>query len=318
MARLEHALLRIRDAPLLQRMCLERLAQRNIAADEIVAHDLDDGHPGITLNTGVHLSAPDDLRIGRIRACGLPESHNGCLAAYLLRYRFGHAFPEFVIDTAPIPRHLFPSVIHRQHLNTLLDLPEPARSEFLEAIPVREGDRVLEIGPYIGFGTTRLSAAVGDQGSVLSIEADREAYALLQHNIARNGLRNVRTRSFAVSGEDCSSANFYRTGRQANSLHQEVVAGAEFEPVEVRSLGGILGELESTPTFIILTINGSELAALESARDILGAASGLRLVVPGWYRDPQGRLGERIRDLLRALDFHVAVTRGLQVFAYKD
>jgi len=316
-SRTYRALLGIRNASWLQRFCLAHLARTNISPGEIVSHDFADSYPRISLASGTRLSAPDDLRIGTIPGFHLPDSHNGCLAAYLLRYRFGHAFAELIPDTSPWPRGWYPSVLHRQHLNTLQDLPSDVRSDFIDEIPIRPGDHVLEVGSYIGFGTTRLSQRVGDTGSVVSIEADPEANFLLRANVRQNDLGNVETHRFAVSGEDISEARFYRSGKQANSLHHEIVDTEDYDTVEVRSLATVLAGLSRPPTFIVLTINGAELEALQSASDLLRSARNLRLVVPGWYRDTDGRLGERIVALLESLDFRVAHTRGMQLFAYR-
>lgn len=313
----QNALLHLRSNRILQRICLSYLANRNITHDEIVEYDFVNKRPRITLKNGIRLNAFDDLDIGEIRTLHTPASHTGCVASYLLRHRFGHAFPEAVIDTRPVSRMMFPAVLHRQHLNTLHDLSEDSRMEFLEEIPVRHGDFVLEIGPYIGFGTVRLANVVGAAGRVISIEADSRAHEILMENVSQNNLSNVETLRFAVGGYDEDHAPFYRSGRQANSLEYAIVASNDFEPISVKSLATVLDTIGFIPTFMILTINGSELNALRSAQDQLQEAENMRIVVPGWYRDTEGRLGGRIVALLESLGFRVARTRGMHIFAYK-
>lgn len=315
--KIRQALLKVRDWSILQRHCLGILAKHNLGSDEILSCDFDDGYPRISIKNGPVLCAFDDLRIGPIFNTDFPESHTGCLAAYILRYRYPHGMPNLVIDTGIIPRKLFPAVIHRQHLNTLHDLNEKHRKEFMDAIPARPGDHVLEIGSYMGYGTVHLSEVVGATGRVHSIEADHDAYELLKKNVSNNLLDNVHTESFAVGGKDTDSATFYKSERQANSLHQDIIGESRERTIRVKSLETVLNALDFEPTCIILTINGSEYEALNSAFDFLSRNKNLRIVVPGWYRDGQGRLGERIIKLLQDANFRVAYTAGMHIFAYK-
>lgn len=316
--KIQRALLKVRDSNVLQRYFLGILAKHNLSPGEIYSYDFDEEYPRIYIRNGPTLCAFDDLRIGAISGSDLPETHTGCLAAYILRYLFPHSLPHLAINTGIIPRKLFPAVIHRQHINTLHDLDIQHKEEFLDVMPVREGDYVLEIGSYIGCGTVHLSRIVGKSGRIHSIEADSDAYEILQKNIKNNSIQNVRTGNFAVGGEDQDSATFYKSGRQANSLHQEIVESSKARSVQVKSLATLLNEIDFIPNFLILTINGSEFEALNSARDFLAKTNNLRIVVPGWYADNQGKLGRRIIELLHNANFKVACTTGMHIFAYKN
>ena len=63
---------------------------------------------------------------------------------------------------------------------------------------LQPGDGFVDVGANIGFFSLLASRKVGPRGSVVSIEASPEIYALLQTNISRNRAR-VRALNFAAS-----------------------------------------------------------------------------------------------------------------------
>jgi hypothetical protein len=96
-----------------------------------------------------------------------------------------------------------------------------------------------------------------------------------------------------------------------------VEAQAVAQPVPARSLESLCRQERLTPTFVILTINGAELMAVEGSAEFLQRCASLRVIAPGWYRDPDGPIGPRLAARLRGLGFSVVSTRDHLVFAYK-
>lgn len=61
------------------------------------------------------------------------------------------------------------------------------------------GDGFVDVGANIGYYSLLASTLVGDAGVVVAVEASPRIFAALEGNLARNGVRNVRTVSVAAS-----------------------------------------------------------------------------------------------------------------------
>lgn len=235
---------------------------------------------------------------------------------YLLRYKFPHYDPSTRPGIVGVPnviaRQFF---LHRQHYNTFLDLPENERGELIERFALRAGEVVLEAGPYLAFGTVRMSQRVGPAGRVISAEPIERNYSMVVRNLRSNGITNVSLYRCAVGGID-GMAQIRDGGRQANSLVWGVVTG-EATPCEVLRIETLAERENATPTFIVLTINGAELAAVDGSRDYLASLRNVRIIAPGWYSDEKGKIGPRLVRLLEQLGFNVTASPGHMVFAYK-
>jgi FkbM family methyltransferase len=70
-----------------------------------------------------------------------------------------------------------------------------------QPVSVKEGDVVIEIGGHIGTSTLNYSHRVGPRGTVYSIEALPENFDILQKNIARNHITNVKAFNLAIVGD---------------------------------------------------------------------------------------------------------------------
>ena len=62
----------------------------------------------------------------------------------------------------------------------------------IEALDVKPGMKVLEIGTGSGYSTAILSYLVGPAGKVISVEIDEEAYNYAKEKIEALGLKNVK------------------------------------------------------------------------------------------------------------------------------
>jgi trans-aconitate methyltransferase len=63
--------------------------------------------------------------------------------------------------------------------------------ETLEAIPIRPGAQVADLGAGSGYFTWKLADAVGDAGHVWSVEVTEKLLAKLERGVAERGLGNV-------------------------------------------------------------------------------------------------------------------------------
>ncbi|CAG9229790.1 FkbM family methyltransferase [Paraburkholderia tropica] len=64
---------------------------------------------------------------------------------------------------------------------------------------VHQGDTVVDVGGYIGTHTLAFARHVGEQGQVVTIEAQARSFELLSRNIQDNGLTNVRAENAIAS-----------------------------------------------------------------------------------------------------------------------
>lgn len=257
------------------------------------------------------------IEMERFQYGNIPPTHNGTVLAYILRYKYPHSLPGLSINTGLIPRRYFPALVHRQHLNTLDELPPKERDEFKEALKINSGDQILEAGPFFGFGSLRLSQLVGEDGHILSIEADHEAFNILKLNLNYNKVTNVTPLNFAISDRNDDNVVLKKDKYQANTLLDDLIHSTAVQTVKSQTIQTIASSQKFYPNFLILTINGMEYRSLLASRDFLWDASPIRIITPGWYYDHQGRLGNRIIETLKDLKFRVTHTPGMHIFAYK-
>lgn len=296
-----------------------RLVEQNLERGEISARIENDLYL-IECCDGTTLSCPREDTVA-VRGDlpwmdGVSPGAEAAVLQYLLRYKFPHYDPSNRPQTVGVPsviaRHLF---LHKQHHNTFLDLPENERSGLVERFALRPDEVVLEAGPYLGFGTVRMSRQVGPLGRVISAEPIERNRSMVMRNLRSNGIMNVSLHRCAVGGID-GTAHIRDGGRQANSLVWGVVTGGA-TPCEVLRIETLAKREKAIPTLIVLTINGAELMAVEGSRDYLSSLRNIRMIVPGWYSDENGTIGPRLVRLLEQLGFSVTATPGHMVFAYK-
>ena len=310
-------LLSIRNHKILQKFCLAILVKHNIDPDELAAFEFSDHYPTLVLNDGTRLTAIPDNSLPGLSNFNIPHTHIGNLLAYMIRYKFPHFMPITKINTGYIPRTLFPSLLHRQHMNTVYELPRNKQEELKSVFKLKPGDRVLEFGPFIGFGTLRMSQQVGPDGHIVSVEADDEAFNILNINLQQNNIQNVTTLNYAISDVDDDSSIIYVGEQQANSIIENLIKDGQTATVKSRTILSIIQHTNFSPNFLILTINGAEYRALYACREYLENTTPLRIIAPGWYHDREGRIGPRIVKLLASLGFKVSHTRGMHIFAHK-
>lgn len=111
----------------------------------------------------------------------------------------GEKLPESVEIETDIGALLYPA-------DCLMITPEVARegrwdpwdAEALKK-ELRLGMHVLNLGAHIGYFAILAAREVGPEGAVTAIEAAPDNFALLQENVARSGLDNIRVVHAAVS-----------------------------------------------------------------------------------------------------------------------
>ncbi|WP_193767737.1 FkbM family methyltransferase [Halorientalis pallida] len=140
----------------------------------------------------------------------------------------------------------------------------------------KPGDTVVQVGPYHGHFTTKLSHMVGEEGTVVAIEAHPENHRLLEANVRENCLDNVRTLNRAVSNTDGDLEFYVTTGASGKTYSLKRENFDEFDEitedmistitVEGLTLDGIVDDMEiESVDYLILTVNMEEANILRGA-----------------------------------------------------
>lgn len=193
-----------------------------------------------------------------------------------------------------------------------VDLP------FLKRV-VGRGACVVDAGASIGLYTKFLSAIVGAEGLVYSVEPVPETYDVLASNVGRLGLANVRALNCALSDSDGElEMEVPRWPYGGENLYEARVAGPA-SPSGLRRITVASRRLDSLLpdrplAFVKCDVEGHELRCLQ------GASEALRRWRPAWllevWGDPDqaGSHAREVFDAMEALGYtaHCYDGRGLQ------
>lgn len=163
---------------------------------------------------------------------------------------------------------------------------------------------VYDLGAHAGYYT--LSAAAAGARSVVAFEPAPKTYAVLKRNVARSGRRNVRTFELALSDHEGTADLRLYAASGNNSLVPRplphLVARGSIR-VRVRPLDDVVrSERLELPGLLKLDVEGSELAALRGARDVLKRAK--PVIFMEYWREGAVNAGHSLHDLERELHRH--------------
>jgi FkbM family methyltransferase len=159
---------------------------------------------------------------------------------------------------------------------------EPALHEFLRTA-IREGDRVLDVGAFLGIYAILAARRAGPDGRVMAFEPTPQSAALARRHFGYNALADrVRLFDVAVSDRPGRAEFFEYAEPYVNSLVSAPdTSGAPVRrEVEVVTIDDVCRQFDFVPTLIRMDVQGAEIHALRGARDtIRKAGARLRLVV---------------------------------------
>lgn len=151
--------------------------------------------------------------------------------------------------------------------------------ESLSTQVLRKGDRVLDIGAHYGYIATIFSAAVGNDGTVLAVEAAPHTVSRLRRQLVVSKRNNVRVVSRAVGA--CREVRTMRVSFDGQQNYQCVAFGQpshnvypDFLPeeilVQVTSMDDVAEDFQfHMPSLVKIDIEGGELPALQGASNLL-------------------------------------------------
>lgn len=134
---------------------------------------------------------------------------------------------------------------------------------------LRHGDCFIDVGANIGLWSLRAGLLVGPTGRVWAVEPNPVVYKRLDEHVRLNDLKGV------VVPVECAAGAFESCGvLKASNTHNVASVrlagmGDKDAIIAVRRLDEIVG-MSSQPHGIKIDVEGSELAVLEGARDLLG------------------------------------------------
>jgi FkbM family methyltransferase len=151
---------------------------------------------------------------------------------------------------------------------------EPNLTAWL-ARTLRPGDGFVDVGANVGYFSAAASRLVGPEGWVVAIEALPDTHAVLRHNLARNGLANVRTESVAAWDSEDTLEFFTRAAGPSgtSTAYPEWAERWDLAPatkVPARRLADLLSDREIERARVVkIDAEGAEWRVLRGFADAL-------------------------------------------------
>lgn len=161
----------------------------------------------------------------------------------------------------------------RQHFPEEYD---PAVHSFLRQ-RVRPGAVVLDVGANLGIYALCLAQWAGPRGRVYAFEPNPAARKVLERHLALNHLGDGVTVLPQAISHTVGQAGFNAVGIEGWSrlgAENPVLPGGERITVPVTTLDAFCAQTGTTPDWIVLDIEGNEVAALQGARATIAAGQG--------------------------------------------
>lgn len=178
----------------------------------------------------------------------------------------------------------------------LLGIQEDNREihEFLAA-HLLEGMTFVDVGANFGYHTVLAARQVGQRGRVIALEPEDHYYALLQNNIALNGLTNVTALPYAAGSESRDGQLFVSQGWGDHSLYRTALMADMTSSQSTKVVA--LDEVIQGPVDVIkIDVEGAELDVLNGMPCLMRDNPRMKLVVE-WNAHAQAAAGHP-KDLL--------------------
>jgi FkbM family methyltransferase len=128
-------------------------------------------------------------------------------------------------------------------------------------------DRCIDVGANVGVHSVRLAKLVGERGEVIAIEPDAGLARRAQHNVALNGLRNVRVIQAAAAERGGQRVHLYRPdARDPNKGRASMLAHAYLTGPTAVVPTVAIDEISDGPVALIkIDVEGCESAVVRGA-----------------------------------------------------
>ena len=147
---------------------------------------------------------------------------------------------------------------------------------------VRPDPMILDCGSNIGM-TILYFKHVYPRARIVGFEPDPRVFPLLQENMDRNHLKDVKLKAAAVAGKE-GFLKFYSDGKYGSSLSEQVVGSAQKDWLECEVPSVRLRDYLTAPVdFLKMNIEGAEWEVLADSEDRL---SQVREMVIEYHHEP--------------------------------
>jgi FkbM family methyltransferase len=197
-------------------------------------------------------------------------------------------------------------ILYRPDTLDKLVLWEQWGAKDYQTVSVNPGDVVIELGGHIGTSTLNYSHLVGPTGLVYAIEALPENFAILERNIARNNITNVKAFNLAIVGDPATThirlnTNPYNSGGHS-IFKMSVDAEAVFECPAMTLDAFVAREKIARIDILQMDIEGAEFDILLGAdKALLASIPQIMFEYHDAYAKP--RTHAELVALLRGLGF---------------
>ncbi len=216
------------------------------------------------------------------------------VGSFLFKTRFVRHFGRKILRRLPVYSTLLADgnkilirPADRSHESTVKEIYQERVYERMFSISV--GDTIIDVGANIGVFTVKASKLVGPTGTVISFEPASKNFRLLEANIMRNHLSNVKPFEYAVSDSEGEASLYVDRASVRASLFSDQGDSEKtprnieaIESVKTVSLDTLVESLKSDCIDVIkIDVEGAELAVLRGAKRTI--AKHLPKIVLEWH-----------------------------------
>lgn len=262
------------------------------------------GFPNTTHEAGkyraIARALPDDF----------PGSHYRIMRDFVTRYLYPHMMPTL--------RPAYPISLlggfHRQHSDAVADIRgSQTREELHTLFTIKSDDVIINCGAYIGFGDMSVSRWNPD-GMIVAVEAAEPCFRILEKNVTKNNIRNVKTMHHGVWSHS-GMMDLSITELQGNSLVDGFVEAKQVKSVESINIDEIvIAHRLQKVDYISLTLNGAEIEAIDGMEETVKVHKP-RIRLAGWYERDGVPIWRTVKEKLEKLGYRVVVGKRGNVFA---
>jgi FkbM family methyltransferase len=160
----------------------------------------------------------------------------------------------------------------------------------------RKGEVVVDVGAHIGRYSVRSAKAVGDNGKVIAIEADKSNYRLLLTNLLLNRVNNVVPLNIAAWNRE-TNVKLHR-GAMSGLHSAKVGSNLGFAYVAARPICTVLKELGVNHVeWVKIDVEGAESEVLEGLSCMLPD-------IPNIVVEVSAKNIERVKEFARRSYYH--------------